>query len=58
MTERDEIKDQEIWRRMNDAIRRALSTRPVRLKEVVGKSERAVAAQQSKLKKSARLKSK
>jgi hypothetical protein len=39
----DELSEEEIARRCDDVIRRALSTPPKPLKEYVGKSERAIA---------------
>jgi len=42
-TAADELSEDEIARRRDEAIRRALSTPPKPLKEFVGKSERAIA---------------
>ena len=44
----DEFSADEIARRMNDGIRRALATRPTPTKELVGKSERAQAQRETK----------
>ena len=44
----EEYSDEEIARRRDDAIRRALSTPPKPLKEFVGKSERAIAHRKSR----------
>jgi hypothetical protein len=48
-----EFSDEEIARRRDDAIRRALNTAPKPLKEIVGKSERAIAQRKSRVKKAA-----
>jgi hypothetical protein len=45
--------DEEIARRRDDAIRRALNTPPKPLKEFVGKSKRAIAQRKSRVRKSA-----
>jgi hypothetical protein len=50
--------DEEIARRRDAAIRRALSTPPKPLKEFVGKSERAIAQRESRVRKAARSKPK
>ncbi len=50
--------DDEIARRRDDAIRRALNTPPKPLKELVGKSERAIEQRKSRIKKDAQLKPK
>jgi hypothetical protein len=44
----EELSEEEIARRRDDAIRRALSTPPKSLKEFVGKSERAIAHRKAK----------
>jgi hypothetical protein len=44
--------DEEIARRRDNAIRRALNTPPKPLKEIVGKSKRAIAQRKSRIKKS------
>ena len=46
-----EFTDEEIARRRDDAIRRALNTPPKSLKEYVGKSERAIAQRNRRVKK-------
>jgi hypothetical protein len=48
--------DEEIAKRRDEAIRRALNTPPKPLKELVGKSERAIAQRESRVRKSARSK--
>jgi hypothetical protein len=53
-----QFSDEEIARRRDDAIRRALNTPPKPLKEYVGKSERAIAQRNSRVKKAARSKPK
>lgn len=45
-----EYSDEETASRMNDAVRRALNTPPKRLKEVVGKSERAELLRERRIK--------
>ncbi|MGD0762666.1 MAG: hypothetical protein ABR929_05645 [Roseiarcus sp.] len=50
--------DEEIARRRDDAIRRAMNTPPKPLKEFVGKTERAQAQRESRVKKAARSKPK
>jgi hypothetical protein len=50
--------EQEIARRMNDAVRRALITPPTPAKELVGKSERAIAQRESRVRKAAQSKPK
>jgi hypothetical protein len=54
--EPSEFSDEEITRRRDDAIRRALITPPKPLKEYVGKSERAVEMKESRARKAARSK--
>jgi hypothetical protein len=49
--EKDQYSDEEIARRRDDAIRRALNTPHKPLKEFVGKSDRAIAQQKSRAKK-------
>jgi hypothetical protein len=51
-----EFTEEEIARRRDDAIRRALNTPPKPLKAYVGKSERAVEMKDAKTRKSARSK--
>jgi hypothetical protein len=46
--ENDEFTDEEIARRRDDAIRRALNTPPKPLKEFVGKTERAQSQRESR----------
>ena len=58
MNERREITVEEIALRMNKAVRRALNTPPTPTKELVGKSERAQAQRESRVKKAARSKPK
>jgi hypothetical protein len=48
--------DEEIARRRDDAIRRALNTPPKPHKEMVGKSDRAKTQQESRVKKAAQSK--
>jgi hypothetical protein len=52
------LSEEEIARRRDDAIRRALNTPPKTLKDYVGKSERAIARQKSRVKKTAQSKPK
>jgi hypothetical protein len=54
----DSLGDEEIARRRDDAIRRALNTPPKSLKDYVGKSERAIAQRESRVKKAPRSKPK
>jgi hypothetical protein len=54
ITDDEEYSEEEIARRRDDAIRRALKTPPKPLKEFVGKSERAVAHKDSRVGKAAR----
>jgi hypothetical protein len=54
ITDDEEYSEEEIARRRDDAIRRALKTPPKPLKEFVGKSERAVAHKDSRVRKAAR----
>ena len=49
-----EYDEQETVRRMNDAMRRALNTPPTPTKEIVGKSERAIAQRESRVRKASR----
>lgn len=49
----EEYTQDEIARRRDDAIRRALNTLPKPLKEYVGKSERAIAQRKSRVRKAA-----
>jgi hypothetical protein len=49
--EKDELDTEEIARRMNNAVRRALSTPPTPTKELIGKSERALAQRESRVRK-------
>jgi hypothetical protein len=50
--------DEQIARRRDDAIRRALNTPPKPLKEIVGKSKRAIAQRKSRIKKAVQSKPK
>jgi hypothetical protein len=53
----DEIySEAETEKRMNSAVRRALSTPPTQTKELVGKTERAIAQRESRVRKSTRSK--
>lgn len=54
----EKYSDDEIARRRDEAIRRALNTPPRPLKELVGKSERAIAQRKSRVRKSAQSKPK
>jgi hypothetical protein len=54
LTDDEEYTEEEIARRRDDAIRRALKTPPKTLKEFVGKSERALAHKESRVRKAAR----
>jgi hypothetical protein len=54
----DHYTEEETARRRDDAIRRALNTPPKPLKEFVGKSERAKAQLESRLRKAAQSKPK
>jgi hypothetical protein len=54
----DQFSPAEIVLRMNNAVRRALSTPPKRHKETVGKSERMTVPAKSRIKKTVRLKPK
>jgi hypothetical protein len=54
----DEFTEEEIVRRRDDAIRRALNTPPKPHKELVGKSERAIARRESRVRKVAQSKPK
>ena len=53
-SESDELSAAEVERRMNSAVRRALSTPPVPAKNIVGKSERAIEMRESRVRKAAR----
>lgn len=53
-----QLTDAEIERRMNGALRRALSTPPTPTKDIVGKSERAKAQRESRVRKASRSKPK
>jgi hypothetical protein len=53
-----QLSKEEITRRMNDAMRRALNTPPMRAKDIVGKSERAAEMRESRVRKAARSKPK
>ena len=55
MTPTDDESDKDaIARRMNNGVRRALNTPPKPLKELVGKSERALSQRESRLRKAPR----
>ena len=54
----NEYSDAEIGRRMEIAVRRALSTPPMSTKKLVGKSERANEMRESRLRRSSRSKPK
>jgi hypothetical protein len=54
----DPLSDQKVEARMNAAVRRALNTPPTPAKELVGKSERAIAQRESRIRKAARSKPK
>jgi hypothetical protein len=54
----EEFSDEEIARRRDDAIRRAMNTPPKPLKAYVGKSERAIAQRGSRVRKAPRSKPK
>jgi hypothetical protein len=54
----DELAPDEIARRRDDAIRRALNMPPKPLKEFVGKSERAIAQRKNRIRKAAQSKPK
>jgi hypothetical protein len=58
MSGHDELPANEIERRMNAAVSRALSTPATPTKELVGKSERAIAQRESRVRKAARSKPK
>jgi hypothetical protein len=45
------LSEDEITRRMDAAVRRALSTPPTQTKELIGKSERAIARRESRVRK-------
>jgi hypothetical protein len=51
--EPETLSDEEIARRRDDAIRRALNTPHKSLKEFVGKSERAIVQRKNRVKKAA-----
>lgn len=53
-TSDDDYGADEIRRRMDAAVRRALNTPPKPMKEIVGKSERAVAQRKSRVRKKRR----
>jgi len=56
MSRKEEFTEEEIARRRDDAIRRALNTPPKPLKSYIGKSERAVEMRGAKARKSVRAK--
>jgi hypothetical protein len=58
MPDHEEIPEDEVVRRRDEAIRRALNTPPKPLKEYVGKSERAIAQQKRRIKKAVQSKPK
>jgi hypothetical protein len=49
MIDKDHLDELEITRRMDDAVRRALSTPPTPTKKLVGKTERAQSQRESRL---------
>jgi hypothetical protein len=51
MDEDHDYSEEEIAKRRDEAIRRAMNTPPKPLKEFVGKSERAIAQRKSRIKK-------
>ena len=51
----DSLPEDEIAKRMNGAIRRALNTPPTPTKEIVGKSERAIARRESRVRKASKV---
>jgi hypothetical protein len=53
---RELLPDNEIACRMNDAVRRALNTPPMPAKELIGKSERAIARRESRVRRASRSK--
>jgi len=56
--ESDDLPDDEVTRRMESGIRRALNTPPTPTKKLVGKSERATAQRESRVRKATRSKPK
>jgi hypothetical protein len=54
----EQYTEEEIARRRDDAIRRALNTPPKPLKEFVGKNKRAIAQRKSRVRKAAQSKPK
>ena len=58
MGEEQELSDEEITTRMKTAVRRALNTPPTPTKELIGKSERAIARRESRVRGSASIKAK
>lgn len=58
ISDKEDAAPEVVTRRMEDAIRRALNTPPVPAKELVGKSERAIAQRESRVRKSSRSKPK
>lgn len=56
--EKTNFSEAETERRMNAAVRRALNTAPSPTKELVGKTERAIAQRESRVRKASRSKPK
>jgi hypothetical protein len=54
----EQFSDEEIARRRDDAIHRAMNTPPKPLKEFVGKSKRAIAQRKNRVRKAAQSKPK
>jgi hypothetical protein len=52
----NELSPEDVVARMNNAVRRALNTPPTPAKEIVGKSERAIAQRESRVRKASRSK--
>jgi hypothetical protein len=57
-TDEGKYTEDEVVRRMNSAVRRALDTPPTHLKDIVGKSDRAATRGKSRVKKAAQTKPK
>jgi hypothetical protein len=53
----DDLTEEEIAERMNQAVRRALNTPPTPIKELIGKSERAIARRESRVRRKEKPKS-
>jgi len=54
----EDVSEAEIARRMDRGVRRALNTPPMPMKELIGKSERALARRESRVRKAPRSKPK